>query len=186
MVGIKVKHPKSTNFDDADDGLEKRHVKRRKLGPPDEKEGDARRRFFQVAANGRDDRVIPDSDAESDDELRSDEATIGHATHDRQTDIESALPAIKTDKEAIQAYEATRAAQEAEEAERAGLEGRLSERKWIRGKSSIYVDAFNLALETVLEDESHLFNEAELAVFAFWRELSYEAQYLYDMCCWDV
>ena len=48
------------------------------------------------------------------------------------------------------------------------------------------MDAFNLALETVLEDESHLFNEAELAVFAFWRELSYEAQYLYDMCCWDV
>ena len=50
----------------------------------------------------------------------------------------------------------------------------------MRGRSSIYVDAFNLALETVLEEESHLFNEPELAVFDNWKALDYEAQYLYE------
>ncbi|TQS39008.1 hypothetical protein Golomagni_00473 [Golovinomyces magnicellulatus] len=45
-------------------------------------------------------------------------------------------------------------------------------------KSSIYVDAFNLALETVLEDERHLFDIKELQIFAYWKELNYEAQYL--------
>jgi Fanconi-associated nuclease 1 len=55
---------------------------------------------------------------------------------------------------------------------------RIESRQWVRGKSSIYVDAFNLALDTVLEDEAHLFNEKEKAVFDEWRKLSYESQYL--------
>ncbi|RKF53630.1 Fanconi-associated nuclease 1-like protein [Golovinomyces cichoracearum] len=46
-------------------------------------------------------------------------------------------------------------------------------------KSSIYVDAFNLALETVLEDERHLFDVKEIQIFAYWKELNYEAQFLY-------
>ncbi|KIH89717.1 fanconi-associated nuclease 1 [Sporothrix brasiliensis 5110] len=46
-------------------------------------------------------------------------------------------------------------------------------------RSSIYVDAFNIALDTVLEQEEHLFNEKEKAVFSAWRSLDYEAQYLY-------
>ncbi|KAK6501825.1 hypothetical protein TWF481_009648 [Arthrobotrys musiformis] len=46
-------------------------------------------------------------------------------------------------------------------------------------KSSIYVDAFNLALDTVLEEEGYLFDEAEHAVFERYRRLEYEAQYLY-------
>lgn len=46
-------------------------------------------------------------------------------------------------------------------------------------RSSIYVDAFNIALDTVLEQEEHLFNEKEKAVFAAWRGLDYEAQYLW-------
>jgi fanconi-associated nuclease 1 len=87
---------------------------------------------------------------------------------------ESALPQIKSDEEAIAEYEATRAAESTSLRPQDGL-GR---RRWVRGKSSIYVDAFNLALETVLEDEGHLFNEAEMAVFEVWRALSYEAQYL--------
>ena len=45
-------------------------------------------------------------------------------------------------------------------------------------RSSIYVDAFNIALDTVLEQEEHLFSEKEKAVFAAWRDLDYEAQYL--------
>ena len=165
MLGIKIKHPESTRFDDDDDPLEKRPAKRLRLSPPDdEKEHSSPRRH-----KGQTSRIVPDSDAESDDE------ELGLATSNRKTDIESALPPIRTDKEAIQEYEATRAAQAAEEL---GPEGRLSERKWVRGKSSIYVDAFNLALETVLEDESHLFTEAELRIFEHWRNLSYEAQYL--------
>ncbi|EPS42936.1 hypothetical protein H072_3056 [Dactylellina haptotyla CBS 200.50] len=46
-------------------------------------------------------------------------------------------------------------------------------------RSSIYVDAFNLALDTVLADESYLFDEAEHEIFKRYRELDYEAQYLY-------
>lgn len=43
---------------------------------------------------------------------------------------------------------------------------------------SFYVDAFNLALETVLDEESHLFDEKEMMIFDKWKQLNYEAQYL--------
>ena len=45
-------------------------------------------------------------------------------------------------------------------------------------KSSLYVDAFNLALDTVLEDESYLFDEEEHKIFEVYRKLEYQAQYL--------
>jgi hypothetical protein len=54
----------------------------------------------------------------------------------------------------------------------------MSETRWSKGRSSIYVDAFNLALNTVLEDEAHLFNNQESAIFDKWKSLGYEAQYL--------
>jgi fanconi-associated nuclease 1 len=115
-------------------------------------------------------KVIPDSDADSDDE----EITLAEPV--RKTGLEDALPSIKNEQEAIDEYEASRAA-EAEETET--TESRLKDRKWVKGRSSIYVDAFNLALDTVLEEESHLFDEAEKALFRFWEGLSYEAQYLF-------
>ncbi|KAJ5775894.1 uncharacterized protein N7511_000905 [Penicillium nucicola] len=90
-----------------------------------------------------------------------------------QTDLETSLPAIKTDEGAIEEYETSK--NDAEP----GLHVRLRDGVWQRGKSSIYVDAFNLALETVLDEESHLFDEAEMNIFRHWRELSYESQYLY-------
>ncbi|KAJ9661791.1 hypothetical protein H2198_001756 [Neophaeococcomyces mojaviensis] len=93
------------------------------------------------------------------------------------TQLETALPPVQTDEEAIEAYEAYKAGQA--EAEQDNLHSRLDKMTWTRGRSSIYVDAFNLALETVLEQEGHLFNEAEQAVFKCWKELEYEAQYLY-------
>jgi len=99
----------------------------------------------------------------------------GEVPGSQRTDIEQALPPIKTDQDAIHEYEEFRAAEGAVARE---LEERLGKRQWMKGKSSIYVDAFNLALETVLEDESHLFNEAEMQIFVDWRALSYEAQYL--------
>lgn len=94
---------------------------------------------------------------------------------EQKTDLESALPPVSTDAEAIEEYEAFKASQEEN---KANTEERLRDRKWIRGKSSIYVDAFNLALDTVLDEESHLFDEAEMEVFRVWRTLNYEAQYL--------
>ncbi|KAL8951975.1 MAG: hypothetical protein Q9222_002098, partial [Ikaeria aurantiellina] len=168
MLGQKVPHPPSTNFDGE---LEMPAAKRLKRldstdeilpQPPPEDDG-----YRSSPRPSSDCKEIADSEAESEDE----EEWIPSAS---QTELESALPPVKTDKEAIAEYEATRAAE-------AGLDlqGRLGQRSWVQGKSSIYVDAFSLALETVLDEESHLFDEAEMAVFQQWRNLSYEGQYLY-------
>ncbi|KAI8184206.1 Fanconi-associated nuclease 1-like protein [Colletotrichum sp. SAR 10_75] len=128
--------------------------------------------------------------ADSDDDDDEDEADTSGITvndvsdaenekdrHVRQTAIESALPPVQVDKEAIEEYELMRSSQVSvpdEEEKDAG-----AERKWVRGKSSIYVDAFNLALDTVLADEAHLFDAKEAHVFEQWKQLDYEAQYLY-------
>ncbi|PWY90733.1 VRR-NUC domain-containing protein [Aspergillus heteromorphus CBS 117.55] len=104
-------------------------------------------------------------------ELQEDTA----APSNSQTDLESSLPAIQADDHAIEEYESSQAADQDEP----DLRQRLQDGKWRKGRSSIYVDAFNLALETVLEEEAHLFDEAEMEVFRQWRELDYEAQYLY-------
>ncbi|OOF94826.1 hypothetical protein ASPCADRAFT_516218 [Aspergillus carbonarius ITEM 5010] len=91
-----------------------------------------------------------------------------------QTELESSLPAVQADNRAIEEYELSRAVDD-----EPGLQQRLRDGTWRKGRSSIYVDAFNLALETVLDEEAHLFDEAEMEVFRQWRELDYEAQYLY-------
>jgi len=95
-----------------------------------------------------------------------------------QTDLETSLPTIESDESAIREYEAS---QTNDEIPQSALHMRLRDGVWEKGKSSIYVDAFNLALETVLEEESHLFDEAELHVFNEWKELAYESQYLYGL-----
>lgn len=174
MLGHRVRHPPSTNYDDDVETPTAKRLKR--LDSTDSSL--SRREDSDLEDEGRatpiqrtrvrPSREIPDSEAESDDD--DDLLRDGN----RKTELESALPPVETDKEAIAEYEATRAA----EAQSLDLHGRLGQRKWVSGKSSIYVDAFNLALETVLEDESHLFDEAEMAVFAQWREMSYEGQYL--------
>ncbi|KAE8323583.1 VRR-NUC domain-containing protein [Aspergillus sergii] len=94
-----------------------------------------------------------------------------------QTELESSLPAVDADSHAIEEYEASQSISDHEE--EPGLRERLQDGKWRKGKSSIYVDAFYLALETVLDEEAHLFDEAEMEVFKQWKELSYESQYLY-------
>ncbi|KIW07772.1 uncharacterized protein PV09_01698 [Verruconis gallopava] len=96
----------------------------------------------------------------------------------QKTDLEIVLPPIPTDQEAIDEYEKWRAADEDSNAH-ATTEERLASRTWAKGKNSIYVDAFNLILDTVLKDEEHLFNDAEKGLFQHWKALSYEAQYLY-------
>ncbi|KAK8114757.1 hypothetical protein PG999_006826 [Apiospora kogelbergensis] len=94
----------------------------------------------------------------------------------RPTAIESSLPDIKLDQDAIEEYETFRASQGDKPDDSTS---RFVKREWVKGKSSLYVDAFNLALSTVLDDESHLFDENERTLFDSWANLSYEAQYLY-------
>jgi Fanconi-associated nuclease 1 len=164
MLGQRIAHPKSTNFyDDAE--TSPRPVKRLKKDEVDD-EGVPRSPSRRHAM----------ADADEDGEGRGGDEKPAEA---RKTDLETALPPIATDQEAIEEYEARRAADEEEEKALATAEGRLNSRKWIRGKNSIYVDAFNLALDTVLEEEEHLFDAAEKRLFQYWRELSYEGQYLY-------
>ncbi|KAL8672584.1 MAG: hypothetical protein Q9168_002957 [Polycauliona sp. 1 TL-2023] len=169
MLGQRIPHPSSTQFDE---DFEIPAAKRLKKFDSNEslslqQQEDESYRGSPKPVPRRNE--IADSEAES--EEGEEERGIPHAS---QTELESALPLVKTDKEAIAEYEATRAAE-------AGLDfkDRLGQRKWVQGKSSIYVDAFFLALETVLDEESHLFDEAEMAVFRKWRNLSYEGQYLY-------
>ncbi|KAF6805764.1 coiled-coil domain-containing protein mtmr15 [Colletotrichum sojae] len=107
----------------------------------------------------------------------SDDDDDGKDRHSRQTAIESALPPVSTNKEAIEEYELMRSSQVSASDEKEPAT--TANRTWVRGKSSIYVDAFNLALDTVLADESHLFDAREQAVFEQWKQLDYEAQYLY-------
>ncbi|KAA8646973.1 hypothetical protein EYZ11_000150 [Aspergillus tanneri] len=95
-----------------------------------------------------------------------------------QTELESSLPALQGDSEAIEQYENSNAVDTNVDGE-PGFHERLNGGKWRKGKSSIYVDAFNLALETVLDEEGHLFNNAEMEVFNQWKALSYQSQYLY-------
>ena len=167
MLGNKIRHPLSTNFDEEFPSPPTKRIKRLhstdSLLSREEEDGDEQKKLPDSPAPRKE---VADSEAESDEEEV--------VPRSQQTDLESALPPVKTDKEAIAEYEATRAA----EAGEINLQGRLSQRKWVQGKSSIYVDAFNLALETVLQDEAHLFDEAELAVFEDWKGLSYEGQYL--------
>lgn len=168
MLGRRIAHPPSTNFDEDFPIPAAKRTKRLdnvdgsplRLSPEDGNlDGYSRPSFRRTAVT------------ESEDESDTKEEQIPSAN---QTELESALPPVKTDKEAIAEYEATRAAETDLD-----LHSRLGQRKWVQGKSSIYVDAFFLALETVLDEESPLFDEAEMAVFQKWRDLSYEGQYLY-------
>lgn len=96
---------------------------------------------------------------------------------DDPTELESVLPHLGQGKDDIIDYETIQLFEEDVDKPK-DLEGNLSSQKLPSGRRSIYVDAFNLALETVLDEESHLFNEKEGKVFDEWCGLSYEAQYL--------
>ncbi|PNY25741.1 Fanconi-associated nuclease 1-like protein [Tolypocladium capitatum] len=132
---------------------------------------------------------VADSASERSDESSSgDEPTRGNGhdastgddelprRSDRTTDVENVLPPTETDDGAIEKYELMKSSQKSSDGDETTAKGRPL---WIKGKSSIYVDAFGLALDTVLEEESQLFDEKEMEVFRQWRGLNYEAQYLY-------
>lgn len=164
MLGRRVPHPASTKFneDDIDKTRPSKRLKTFDSTDDQESRDNSEDEFKPQTLKGFRDEA-PDSE---EDESGNDVAYI--------TELESALAPVKTDKEAIQEYEAMRADGQVSD----DLKDRLHQRNWTKGKSSIYVDAFNLALETVLEDEGHLFDEKEMEVFNQWRGLDYEAQYL--------
>ncbi len=89
--------------------------------------------------------------------------------------LESALPELVVEDETVGDYEATLDSQGNQDA---STSGPMRPSPWIKGKRSLYVDAFNFALDTVLEDEAHLFDNRERHVFSQWKGLDYEAQYL--------
>ena len=170
MLGQRIPHPASTNYEEDFAFPIAKRLKRfdstdSSLSRVDFEDDVQLDRSPQKVA-----RDVADSEAESGD---GDEDEAFAPLSSSQTELESALPAVKNDKEAIRDYEASRAAQAASTLSTGSKAG-----AWIPGRSSIYVDAFNLALDTVMEDEGHLFDEPETEVFNLWRKLSYEAQYL--------
>lgn len=110
-------------------------------------------------------------------ELEDGDATENAPAGQYHTALEDSLPEVKVDDDVLEEYEKLKSSQADDD--EVSAETRLQTRKWVRGKNSIYVDAFNLALDTVLQDEAHLFDDKENCVFENWRALSYEAQYLY-------
>ncbi|RSM15634.1 hypothetical protein CEP52_000711 [Fusarium oligoseptatum] len=134
-------------------------------------------------------REIPDSDSDrshhSQDEITSSKKSVKNGPpRDKDqdvggpqlTDFENAMAPTEGETKAIEEYEAIKSSQASAEDENITEKARP---RWVKGRSSIYLDAFNLALDTVLEEESHLFDEKENEVFRQWRGLDYEAQYLY-------
>ncbi|RMJ08522.1 hypothetical protein BHE90_015780 [Fusarium euwallaceae] len=134
-------------------------------------------------------REIPDSDSDrshhSQDEITSSKTSVKNdPPRDKDqdvggpqlTDFENAMAPTEGGTKAIEEYEAIKSSQASAEDENTTEK---AQPRWVKGKSSIYLDAFNLALDTVLEEESHLFDDKENEVFKQWRCLDYEAQYLY-------
>ena len=168
VIGRRIPHPTSTNFNEDSASLPAKRVKRGESFESIESTESALRRTpsadDEISRSCSPSKAMPREIKDSDEEDEDGEDIVPRSS---QTDLESTLPQTRTDKEAIEEYETMHA------------QDRMKSRKWSKGKSSIYVDAFNLALDTVLEEEGELFDDAELSVFDNWRNLSYEAQYLY-------
>ena len=108
---------------------------------------------------------------EDDEPPLPDPADTGEAYTDADRDtagLTAVLPAVT---EAV-------LSEEAEE-----VEGEVKATKYT---SSLYTDAFSMALDTVLEQESHLFNEEEAEIFQKYKSLPYEAQYLYSSISYHI
>ena len=182
MLGTKLPHPSSTNSDSQEfPAPPSKRVKRYESVESDlDLYNDETSCKTSRSTSRRFGTEIPNSDDDEDDE------DGGVLLLGSQTDLEISLPPVRTDEEAVAEYEAYKAG----EAAGLGLRKRLDNRAWIQGRNSIYVDAFNLALETVLTEEAHLFDDTERTLFAHWQGLSYESQYLYvrlflrKTCAW--
>ena len=199
-VGIPLKLSNvMTKSDKVDSSQKASKVERNAHGAPGKGHQQRRQLGKAVASLLNGEEVVGEGDGDD----GFDERAGGEGEEERRicaTDLESAMPAFTGDEEsALKEYEAFRASQEDNagasgvrepgsvieaatgELLSNGSEGEKTKRKgnqWIKGRSSIYVDAFKLALETVLDEEAHLFDKRENAIFTAWKYLSYEAQYL--------
>jgi len=180
LLGTRIPHPSSTNFNYSNEDFPSPPSKRIKT--------DAAVLPGQSNPTGQLKTLVPDSEDDGDGDGDGDEDDEpqqhrGEVPSVRATQLETTLPPVQTDEEAIEAYAVYKAEEQALQRERRDQdEGNMRPREMAsssRGRSSIYVDAFNLALDTVLEEEAHLFDEAETKVFEEWRGLEYESQYLY-------
>ncbi|OQU93707.1 VRR-NUC domain-containing protein [Cladophialophora immunda] len=182
LMGTRIPHPPSTNFHDGEE-FPAPPAKRLKAAVSTGTASPKRESPKKSTQKRRIKDEIPDSEEEEGEENGLEGRADPSSDPPRATQLEATLPPVKTDEEAIEAYEAYKASEYAHDNQDGRDEdttlSRLESRSWVRGRSSIYVDAFNLALDTVLDEEAHLFNEAELSLFGIWRQLSYEAQYLY-------
>ncbi|RVX69175.1 hypothetical protein B0A52_07151 [Exophiala mesophila] len=192
LMGSRIPHPPSTSFYDDDNqssnDFSTPPAKRAKTTAAASSNGPRSSKWASPAKALPSRRTLKNeiSDSEDENDLRDGdgEQEIGHV---QATQLETALPPIQSDQDAIEAYEAYKSGEYEQIVEHTKnpdgspttTRSRLESRSWVRGRSSLYVDAFNLALDTVLEDEGHLFNEAEMTLFSDWRLLDYEAQYLY-------
>lgn len=176
-MGTRIPHPASTRFNESDEfpSPPSKRVKTTTSNGASSPKRDSPRKPLPKRASRNE---IPDSE---DEEQDMDEGGVELPSVPQATQLEATLPPVQTDEEAIEAYEAYKAGEHVREGkpDEGTTLSRLESRSWIRGRSSIYVDAFNLSLDTVLEEEGHLFNEAEHSLFKIWRDLAYEAQYLY-------
>jgi Fanconi-associated nuclease 1 len=166
MLGRRIQHPASIQSH-KDSPPAKRLKTFESTDGEDSRNVSDEERVIRTPSRFRDE--IPDSDDDNEPEEKL------PLPPRRPTELESTLPPVKTDKEAIAEYESMKFTDHDVPGD---VKARLNQRSWTKGKSSIYVDAFNLALETVLEDEGHLFDEKEMEVFNQWRNLEYEPQYL--------
>jgi fanconi-associated nuclease 1 len=169
LLGTKIPHPPSTKFNDDFPTPPAKRLK--KLHDAEDSDASYAEEKLELSPAKSSRRMVEAEVADSEDEDLMSRDDVGPADS-RPTQLETALPPVRTDEEAIEAYEAHAHAED-------DVKSRFDNRTWQRGRSSIYVDAFNLALTTVLEEEAHLFNEAELTLFKEWEALSYECQYLY-------
>ncbi|KAF2404003.1 hypothetical protein EJ06DRAFT_579902 [Trichodelitschia bisporula] len=116
--------------------------------------GAGQTRDEEIASEGPGDEtraaVKPDPDAVSDAEADGDTNLVGDA---ESAGLKSGLEAVLPDFSPEEVPEETR--------------------------GGLYLDAFTLALDTVLEDEAHLFDERERGVFEAWRGMGRGARCLY-------
>lgn len=121
---------------------------------------------------------IANSASEDEDDDTQDLTGVLRGENTKSTEFENALPATQSDVEAAEEYESFKLSQEQAKQPDGDANEESARPRWIKGRSSIYVDAFNIALDTVLEEESHLFDAREKQVFDQWRQLDYQAQFM--------
>src|ERR1700753_3639051 len=149
LMGTRIPHPLSTQYhDNDDDDFPSPPTKRLRTATSSGTPSPQRSSPRKPPQGKRIKDEVPDSEDEGD----AFDAKEDHVP--QATQLEATLPPVQTDEEAIEAYEAYKAGEHVDkeqveaQSDEDTAQSRLESRKWTRGRSSIYVDAFNLALDT--------------------------------------